>query len=97
MENNIRNGLIQWRISTSIKLIIEHFSLALTVFRMSDQDETITEEKNQKLRFFSIKNYLNQNGNTHKVHFVEFTNSTRHPIHRLSNVIFSTMHSCRSY
>ena len=49
------------------------------------------------LRSFSIKNYFNRSCNTHKAHFVEFTNSsTRHPIHRLSNVIFCTMHSCRS-
>ena len=31
-EYNIRNGPLRWQISTSIKVIIEHFSLALIVF-----------------------------------------------------------------
>ena len=30
---NIRNGAIRWRMSTSIKVILEHFSLSLTIFR----------------------------------------------------------------
>ena len=34
MEYNIRNGPIRWQISPSIKVIVEHFSLALTVFEI---------------------------------------------------------------
>ena len=33
-EYNIRNGSIQWQISAYIKAILEHFSLALTVFEI---------------------------------------------------------------
>ena len=31
---NIRNGIIRWRISTSIKVMLDHFSPALTVFQI---------------------------------------------------------------
>ena len=34
MEYGIHNGPIQWQISTSIKVILENFSLALTVFEL---------------------------------------------------------------
>ena len=34
MEYNIRHGPIRGRILTSMKIIIEHFSLALTVFQI---------------------------------------------------------------
>ena len=35
MEYNVRDGPIRWQISTSIKVVLEHFSLALTVLRIS--------------------------------------------------------------
>ena len=34
MKYTIRNGPIRWQISTSIKVILEHFLLALTVFEL---------------------------------------------------------------
>ena len=34
-EYNLRNGPIRWQVSTSIKIILEHFSLALTSTRYS--------------------------------------------------------------
>ena len=34
MECNIRNGLTRWWISTSIKVTIEHYSIALTIFQI---------------------------------------------------------------
>ena len=34
-EYSDRNGFIRWQISTSIKVTLEHFSLALTVFQYS--------------------------------------------------------------
>ena len=33
-QYNIHNDPIRWQISTSIKVILEHFSLALTVFEI---------------------------------------------------------------
>ena len=36
-EYNIRNGHIRWQISKSIKVVFEHFSLALTAFQISSR------------------------------------------------------------
>ena len=40
-ECNIRTGLVRWRISTSIKVMLEHFSLALIVFKFCDLEKVV--------------------------------------------------------
>ena len=39
MKYTNRNGPIQWQISTSIKVILEHFSLAFIVFKILDLED----------------------------------------------------------